>query len=62
MLRDTYSNTETLIMGDVNCRTGEEQVELPHHINVSKNGVLKAVILVIKDKARTNTVMQKERI
>ena len=62
MLRDTYSNTETLIMGDVNCRIGEEQVELSHHINVSKNGVLKAVILVIKDKARTNTVMQKERI
>jgi hypothetical protein len=62
MLRDTYSNAEILIMDDFDCRIGEEQVELPHHMDVSKTGMLKAVILVIKGKARTKIVMQKERI
>jgi exonuclease III len=30
MLRDRYANTEILIMGDFNCRTGEEQIKLQH--------------------------------
>jgi hypothetical protein len=62
MLRDTYSNAEFLITGDCNCRTGEGQAELPHHFDVLKTGMLKAVILVIKDKAGIKIVMQMERI
>jgi hypothetical protein len=30
VLRSKYVNTEMLIRGDCNCRTGEEQIELPH--------------------------------
>jgi hypothetical protein len=35
---------------------------MPHHFDVLKTGMLKAVILVIKDKARIKIVTQKERI
>jgi hypothetical protein len=30
ILRDRYVNKQILIMVDFNCRTGEEQIELPH--------------------------------
>jgi hypothetical protein len=55
-----YSNGEFLIMGDYNCRIEERQTELCAFLMSGKNGILKAIILAMKDLARSKIVMQKE--
>ena len=55
-----YSNGEFLIMGDFNCRIEEGQSEFCTFLMSGKTGMLKVIILAMKDLARSKIAMQME--
>jgi hypothetical protein len=59
MLRDKYVNTEILIMGDLNCRTGEEQIKLLHLFHFREDWMVDKENFSEKDIVRIRVAMWK---
>jgi hypothetical protein len=59
-LRDSYPNSEFLIMGDWNSRIETKQEDLPHLFDKQINGIIAVITGMEVGNVRIQCVMQKE--